>query len=122
MPEQTTTTKGGTQITKRTPEVVPRVDEPCQAMITTQVIIAEPMSDGTWRLVTSFEDNYNIVLENREGDAARQEVVGRIQEIKRQWQDQKRIISLETLLTTGPPNSSKTPEKNSSSAPNVENI
>jgi predicted RND superfamily exporter protein len=77
-------------------------------MVTTQVIIAEPMSDGTWRLVTSFEDNYNIVLEHREGDAARQEVVGRIQEIKQKWQEQKRIISLESLLTTGRPNSSKT--------------
>ncbi|GAI81510.1 unnamed protein product, partial [marine sediment metagenome] len=60
MPEQITTTKEGAQITKRTPEVVPNIDEPCQAIVTTQIIIAEPMSNGTWRLVTAFQDNYNI--------------------------------------------------------------
>jgi len=120
MPEQTTITKAGTQVTRRTPEVVPNINEPCQAMITTQIIIAEPMSDKTWRLVTSFQDNYNIILENREGDASRQEVVSRLQEIKRKWQNQKQIVSLETLLTTERPNSSKTEEKSSSSAQPVE--
>ena len=121
MPEQTEVTEGGTQITKRTPPVVPNIEEPCQAMVTSQIIIAEPMSDGTWRLVTSFQDNYNIILENRESDASRQELVSSLQEIKRQWQEQTRIISLENLLTTERPNSSKTAEPSSSPAPNAEN-
>lgn len=121
MPEQTTTTKAGTQVTQRTPDVVPNIEEPCQAMVTTQIIVAEPMSDGTWRLVTSFTDNYNIVLENRESDAARQEVVGRIREIRAKWQEQERIISLENLLTTERPSSSKTEPKSSSPVPPVEN-
>ena len=116
MPEQVSVTEGGAQITQRFPEVVPNINAPCQATITTQIIICEPMSDGTWRLVTSFEDNYNIILENRESDAARQEVVGRIQEIKRQWQNEERIVSLESLLTTGRPNSSKTESRKPSSA------
>ncbi len=121
MPEQTTITKGGTQITERKPPVVPNINEPCQAMVTTQIIVAEPMSDGTWRLVTSFQDNYNIILDKREDEAARQEVVGRLQEIRAEWQKQERIISLESLLTTGRPNLSKTEPKSSSSVQPVEN-
>ena len=120
MPEQTTTTKAGTQITQRTPEVIPNVEEPCQAIVTTQVVIAEPMNDGTWRLVTSFQDNYNIILEGRECEAARQEVVSRIKEIKSQWQNQQQILSLENLLTTGRPSSSKMELKNSSFVPPAE--
>jgi hypothetical protein len=121
MPEPTAVTKGGTQVTERTPPVVPNLEEPCQAMITTQIIIAEPMSNGTWRLVTSFQNNYNIILEQRENDAARQEVVSRLQEIKQQWKDQARIISLESLLTTERPSGSKTREKSLSPAPTAEN-
>jgi len=111
MPEQTITKPDGTQITKRTPGVVPNLQEPCQAIVTTQIVICEPMSDKTWRLVASFTDNYNIILDQRAHDAARQEVVGRIREIKQQWQDKGRIISLENLLTTGQPNLSKTEAK-----------
>jgi len=120
MPEQTTVTKAGTQITERTQPVVPKIDEPCQAMITTQIIIAEPMSDGTWRLITSLQDNYNIILDKREGDAAQQEVISRLQEIKKEWQTKERIISLENLLTIGRPSTSKTETKNSSLVPSAE--
>ena len=119
MPEQTSVTAGGTQITQHTQDVVPKLTEPCQASVNTQIIITEPMSDGSWKLVTAFQDNYNIVLEQREGDAARQEVVGRIREIKEQWQNQERIISLENLLNTGPPSSSKTESMKLSSVPPV---
>lgn len=116
MPEQTSVLPSGTQVTRRIPPVVPNLKEPCQAIVTTQVVICEPMSNGTWRLVTSFQDNYNIILDQRDPKLARREVTGRIMEIKQQWQDKGRIISLENLLTTEPPSSSKTEKKPSSNA------
>ena len=100
MPEQTNTKTNGTQVTERQQPVVPNLDQPCQAIVTTQVVICEPMTDGTWRLVTAFNDNYNILLDQHDNDAARQEVVGRLQEIKQRWTDKGRIISLENLLST----------------------
>ena len=120
MPEQTIRRTDGTQITTRTPEVVPNLKEPCQAIVTTQIAITEPMSDGTWRLVTAFTDNYNLILENRENMLARQEIIDRLREIKDQWKSQNAILSLENLLLTVHPNSLKTEEKTSSDAPLVD--
>jgi len=117
MAKKTVVKPDGTQVTHRTQDVVSNIQEKCQAIVTTQVVICEPMTDGTWRLVTSFQDNYNIILAQREHDAARQEVVGRLQEIKQQWQDKGLIISLENLLTTGRPSLSKTEGKTKLPAP-----
>lgn len=105
--KQTSVAADGTQTTNRTQPVMPELSQPCQAIVTTQIVICEPMNNGSWRLVSSFTDNYNIILDQRDGNAARQEVVGRIQEIKQEWDKKKQIISLENLLTTEPPNSSK---------------
>lgn len=119
MPEQTTIKSDGTQVTVRTPDVKPDLKKPCQAIVTTQVVICQPMTDGTWQLISAFNDNYNIVLEERSSDKARQEVVSRIAEIKQQWKDQERIISLENLLLTGRPNLLKTEPNESSPVPDV---
>ncbi len=108
MAEQTTVTSGGTQITKHTQPVVPNLEEACQASVTTQVVIAEPMTDGTWRLLNSFQDNYNIILEQRETGLVHEEVAGHIREIKEKWKKQGQILSLESLLNTEHPNSLKT--------------
>jgi hypothetical protein len=120
MPEQTTTLPSGTQITERKQPVKPNLQEACQAMVTTQVVICEPMTDGTWRLVTSFQDNYNIVLDQRDPTLARREVTGRIGEVKQTWRDKGRIISLENLLTTEPLNLSKMEKNLPSSAHSAE--
>jgi hypothetical protein len=120
MAEQTKVKADGTQVTKRTPPVVPNLDEPCQAIVTTQVVLCEPMSNGTWQLLSAFNDNYNMVLEHREAEAARLEVLSGIMEIKEKWNREKRIISLENLLTIGRPSSSKTEKNDISSAQTVE--
>ena len=111
MDEKLVIKSNGAQVKTRTPAVVPNIDEPCQAIVNMQVVICEPMSDGTWRLVTSFKDDFNIILDHRTHDAARREVVDRLREIKQKWEDRGRIISLENLLTTGRPNLLKTEGK-----------
>jgi hypothetical protein len=117
MPETTITKPDGTQVTQRTQPVVPALDVSCQAIVTTQVAICEPMSDGSWLLVTAFEDNYNIVLDHRDKDEAKREVINRLMEIKQQWQDKGRIISLENLLMNERPPSMKMGQSPPSSAP-----
>lgn len=117
MDEQTTVKPDGTQVTTRTAPVTPNLEEACQAIVTTQIVICQPMSDGTWQLVSSLTDNYNIILDNRESDAARDEVLSRITEVKDKWIKNQQIISLENLLTTGRPNSLRTEANNTSPAP-----
>ena len=77
--------------TKKFPGVEPDMSNNCQAIVTTQVVICEPMTNGQWRLVKSFQDNYNVVLENRPIDDAVQELVDGMKENKQRWQ---RIIKI----------------------------
>ena len=106
MTEQTTVTPAGTQVTQRKEPVVPNLNMPCQAIITTQVVICQPMTDGTWRLLSSFRDNYNLVLDDHGVDKTRREVVTTLSEIKEKWKKEDRLISLENLLIIGRPNTS----------------
>jgi hypothetical protein len=98
MPEHKITKPNKTEVVERVAEVVPDLQNACEAIVTTQVIICEPMTDGTWRLITSFQDNYNIVLEERDPDKARNEVTNRLMEIKKKWHKKGLIIALENLL------------------------
>lgn len=109
--EEKQTLSDGTEITRKRPDVVPDTDNPCQAIVTTQIAICEPMSDGSWRLLTSFNDNYNIVLEGRDEDEAIKEVVSRLNEVKKRWEDKNLIISLENLLTSEKKQNFKMEEK-----------
>jgi hypothetical protein len=79
------------------------------------------MTNGTWRLITSFQDNYNIVLEERMPDAARREVTSRLMEIKQQWQSKGLIISLENLLNNTEQQNSLTEPTTPSPAQRVDN-
>jgi len=80
--------------------IVPDLNKKCQAIITSQIQICEPMSNGSWRLVTAFKDNFNIILDNRDIEKAIDEVVDNLSEIKKTWKDQSKIISLENLMNT----------------------
>jgi hypothetical protein len=74
------------------------------------------MSNGSWKLLSAFNDNYNLVLDTRNPDDARQEVIERLTEIKQQWTPEQ-IISLENLLTIGRQNLLSTEINESSPAP-----
>jgi len=121
MVERTTVKPNQTQVTERISDVLPDLSNACQAIVTTQVIICEPMTNGTWRLITSFQDNYNIVLEERMPDAARREVTSRLMEIKQQWQSKGLIISLENLLNNTEQQNSLTEPTTPSPAQRVDN-
>jgi hypothetical protein len=92
-------TQDGTQVTTKTSDVIADTKESCQAIVTTQIAICEPMTDGQWKLIAAFKDNYNIVLKEREPDKAKEEVIQAIEEIKNKWKKENRIVCLENFLT-----------------------
>lgn len=76
-----------TQVTNNTPSLaVPDLDSPCQAIITTQIQIIEPLKNGRANNVATFTDNYILLLDKRKEEEAIEEVVERLSEIKKKWQ------------------------------------
>jgi hypothetical protein len=108
MPERTYVRADGVQVTERIPDVVPNQNEKCRATVNLQVVICEPMSDGTWQLVTAFRDGYNLVLPSRNHEMAKDEAVELFEGIKRQCQTEC-INNLLVEPSTSPLTSSETP-------------
>ncbi len=92
--EQIVTQKGDTQIIVRQQPVVQDKTVKCQAIITSQVMVCKPMTDGTWTLVTSFNDNYNVVLDGKTEEELKAEIVDKLKQSKEGME----IISLVNLL------------------------
>ncbi len=108
MPERTYVRADGVQVTERIPDVTQNLDEKCRATVNLQVVICEPMSDGTWRLVTAFRDGYNLVLPSRNPDSAKNEAIELLESIKQKCQTEC-ITNLLVEQSTSPLTSSETP-------------
>ena len=80
--EQIVTQKGDTQIIVRQQPIVQDTTVKCQAIITSQIMVCKPMTDGTWVLVTSFSDNYNVVLDGKTEEELKAEIVDKIKKSK----------------------------------------
>jgi hypothetical protein len=57
-------------------------------------MVCKPMTDGTWVLVTSFSDNYNVVLDGKSEEELKAEIVDKIKKSKEGME----IISLVNLM------------------------
>lgn len=98
--------KDGVQVIENIPDVTPNINEKCRATVNLQVIICEPMSDGTWRLVTAFRDGYNIVLPSRDTETAKSEAIELLESIKQKCQTE----CITNLLVENSTNSSMNSE------------
>jgi flagellar biosynthesis chaperone FliJ len=77
--------------------LIPDKNKKYQAVVTCQIQINQPMSDGNWIPYNVFTDNYNVVL-NERGDEAVSELKEQIEKMKENWRKDGRLICFENLL------------------------
>lgn len=79
---------------------IPKPDPniPWQAMIMTKVVITQPLDNGMWQLVCSFDDNYNLILDGKTHDEATNEVINELKKIKEKWEKEEKVVGLKNLL------------------------
>jgi hypothetical protein len=83
----------GTVVTTKQQQVGPDPNKKCQAVITTQIVLTEPLTNGKWNVIDVINDNYIIVLDNRGVEDALQELKEKLQGAKEQWTTVSTTIS-----------------------------
>ncbi len=104
MEEQKTQVQSdGTQITTRSEVVRPDPEKDCHASIQIQVVVSEPLTNNTWRLVCSEKDSYNVVLSERDTNKIGDTIRLQLRELQELWKkNNKEIISLHNPLNIEP--------------------
>jgi len=96
-------------------KIEPDMQKPCRATLIIGIMIAEPLTNGTWRPIHVDNDSLGVILQGHNPQELATQVRQKIQEFKESWGNQ--IIQLEILQTDVPANQSQTEEKSSSNAP-----